>query len=336
MLNIVHVIVHVIAKRIKASRAGRYALLFPLLLLLLVGSVHASTGEDKPHDSIYSWQILSKVYANIFNLSKFRIIGTCWWYHGWVVSSTLEEEYWYPDFIVTVANNKDSNPYFEVSKLDDLYYKAGSKEAQTLGLNSLGIDMGEGQVSNTGEANQGIGMISRVVNVYGMLNLGGLGLFQLNQDTQPLTPYYNSYIDTGGRYGVAELLKYQSYNIFGNAVGTSFLSKWDYEFPRSMDVQNDNRYIASALAAQRAADIVSNISPMHTYTPVANSCGQNCAVTNVIEQNPDAPQSSLGSDAEKAGNGNYVFVVWRHYKGCVQSAGKLFFYTEYVPVTKPR
>lgn len=31
----------------------------------------------------------------------------------------------------------------------------------------------------------------------------------------------------------------------------------------------------------------------------------------------------FGVSDEKSGNGNYVFVIWRKYRGCIQHEGKL-------------
>jgi integrating conjugative element protein (TIGR03756 family) len=269
-------------------------------------------------------------------------------------------EYWKPDLIVSSFNELGTNPWFEANLADKAMHATANAGAGA--FQSVKTKLAEGQITgSTPSQNQGINMIDRVVDVYGIPSFS-YGLYRLNNTTSPMMPYYNSFLDLPNRYGLAEKLKYQTYNPLGNYIGSSFTQKWGYEFPRSMSVQTDNTYMASAMAAQRAVDIVTNSSPLHVYHSVSNSCGINCAVTNVIEQDPNKKQTHaiwqqvypskkiirigenepknakerLGKADDKKGNGNYVYVVWRHYRGCVQTAGAFLFATVTVPPTERR
>ena len=133
---------------------------------------------------------------------------------------------------------------------------------------------------------------------------------------------------------------------------------WGYEFPRSMSVNIDNDYKASVVVALHAADLVTNNNALHTIQSTEDSCGQTCAVANVIEemteehaiwqevypndrrillgQDNTVELDSLGQADDVAGNGNYVFVVWRHYKGCVQAPGNVVLVTQPISPTKKR
>ena len=44
----------------------------------------------------------------------------------------------------------------------------------------------------------------------------------------------------------------------------------------------------------------------------------------------------LGEKDDHAGNGNYVFLVWRHYRGCIQNPGLFITATVDVPPTNKR
>ena len=51
----------------------------------------------------------------------------------------------------------------------------------------------------------------------------------------------------------------------------------------------------------------------------------------IIGEDDVSSVSSLGSDDEAAGHGNYVFIVWRHYQGCMPGAGDVIVKTADVP-----
>ncbi|WP_119327769.1 TraU family protein [Cysteiniphilum halobium] len=320
-----------------------------------------ATSEIKPQTKIMTWQIMLDAVMKIPSLSQWRYLGLCYWQQGYWVVTTNEMEYWKPDLVVSSFNTLGTNPWVVANLADKAMYQAANAGAGT--FQTVKTKLSEGQITgSTPSQNQGINMIDRVVDVYGIPSFS-YGLYQLNNATSAMTPYYNSFMDLPNRYGLAEKLKYQTYNPFSNYIGASFTNKWGYEFPRSMSVQIDNTYMASAMAAQRAVDITTNSSPLHIYQSVSNSCGINCAVTNVIEQDPDSKQTHeiwqevypnnkvirigekdksegtanrLGKADDAKGHGNYVYVVWRHYKGCVQTAGEFLFAMVMVPPTATR
>lgn len=320
-----------------------------------------ATSEIKPQTKIMTWQIMLDAVMKIPSLSQWRYLGLCFWQQGYWVVTTNEMEYWKPDLVVSSFNELGTNPWDIANLADKAMYQAANAGAGV--FQTVKTKLSSGQITgSTPSQNQGINMIDRVVDVYGIPSFS-YGLYQLDNATSAMQPYYNSYLDLPNIYGLAEKLKYQTYNPFGNYIGSSFTNKWGYEFPRSMGVQTDNTYMASAMAAQRAVDIITNSSPLHVYQSVSNSCGINCAVTNVIEQDPEKEQAHeiwqevypnnkiirigekdksktakdrLGKDDDVKGSGNYVYVVWRHYKGCVQTSGEFLFATVMVPPTAKR
>ena len=125
-----------------------------------------------------------------------------------------------------------------------------------------------------------------------------------------------------------------------------------------MSVDNNNDYKASVSLALHGADIATNQNTLHISQGTSNSCGTNCAVDSVVEENdetheiwqevyPHDRHVVLGeSDAGSllpldqaditAGHGNYVFVIWRHYRGCIQGTGNFRWASHYVPPTTKR
>jgi hypothetical protein len=127
---------------------------------------------------------------------------------------------------------------------------------------------------------------------------------------------------------------------------------WGTEIPRLMRVTQPYNFRASVVAAMRAADIVTNNHPLHVTKSTNNSCGQNCVVANAIFD-PDkhkviwqeiypnnrnikpGDSNDFGIEDDQKGNGNYVFVLWRKYRGCVQHPGKLLRFATFPNVGQP-
>lgn len=108
-------------------------------------------------------------------------------------------------------------------------------------------------------------------------------------------------------------------------------------------VNQPNDAKASAVVAQRAADIITKSAQPHIYKQLSNRCGDHCDADSNKENSeqtqfqmiyPSADnqcivfgKSDLGSlrpwgmDAAQAGDHRYVWVLWRHYHGCVPDPG---------------
>jgi len=340
------------------------------LCALLMATSSLGFADTAPPNQINTAEVMMDALQGIPQYSNWHVIGVCYWYyvyppHG---TTTMELDYYQPDFVVTVANENKDNPWLAASLTDTVAYKAGNTLFKKISSTIFGFttDESDGQVSSSTNQNaQGIGSITKSVDVFGAPDLSNYThMFKLDSDVTGMMPYYYSSTDTLGRLDIAEAIKTQSYNLFDYEIGTSLVNKWSYEFPRSMTASVSNNYEASAIVAQRAADIVTNNSPLHTVHTVTDRCGFNCAISNVIENKPntpiphekwqmiypsnqpvtigkstltDSPLHALGSAANKEGNGNYAYLVWRHHQGCVQAKGGIFLgATMIVPPTQKR
>ena len=84
--------------------------------------------------------------------------------------------------------------------------------------------------------------------------------------------------------------------------------------------------------------------PLHVYQNLSNNCGSACSADGFHENDehtqfqriyPDPETSceifgktlSYGNGLYKDTNGAYVWIVWRHYHGCVQGNGKYLGHT---------
>ena len=332
----------------------------PLMSLCLALIVSKSVADTAPPSTITTPEILVKIAEHYVDYTHFSIIGTCQWYYcspvGCGTTTTLELDEYLPDLIVTVFNQAGDDPWVEAATLLDPAAEATGNE---LSLALTGYPLTEGRSTMQTGNMHADHLIMKEVDVIG--NPATLSHFpfpHLSVDTEPFLPYYQSNVDVGGRSGMAELLRPESLDPFDYYIGPDFYNHWGYEFPRSMSVGIDNDYKASAVIALHAADIVTNHNVGHTVLSTEDSCGENCAVSNVIEEmneehaiwqevypndrhiqlgEDDSTQlDSLGEEDEAAGNGNYVFVVWRHYKGCEQGPGDLIYTTHHVSDTEKR
>lgn len=324
----------------------------------------ASFADTAPPSYITTPEILLDVSSHYLEHTHFAVIGACVWLkcdvYGCFADTTLELDEYLPDLIVSSYNQSGDNPWYEASVLLD---PVADSTANAVSLSLTGFPLEEGRSSLQAGNQHADHLVMREVEVIGNPStLFHFPLANLNVDTDPFVPYYQSVLDMGDRTGVAELMRWESLDPFNYYIGADFYNHWGYEFPRSMSVGIENDYKAGVVTALHAADIVTNNNFMHTVNSLDNSCGQNCAVANVVEENDveagerhaeweevyphdhfitvgenDSTQlTSLGSEDKMDGNGNYVFVVWRHYQGCQQGLGDLIYATKTIPDTKKR
>lgn len=337
-----------------------------LIIFLMVFSVGQGFANTAPPSHINTFQIAFATAKHVFDYTHFKLIGTCVWldthgpFHIPYLAFTPELDEYLPDLVVTSFNEAGDDPWDAPRlTLDKASYAAGNAAARA----TTGFSLGNGQIEVANNATQhGNGIITKYVDVIGNpYPLAYFPFLSLRLDTAPFMPYYSSAMDTPGRLGLAEAWRVvKNMNLFRYYIGQSFVNKWGYEFPRNMTSVTTNDYEASVMAALRAADIVTNVNALHVVKSTSDSCGVNCAVASVKEeltnQNeiwqevyPHDHLIQLGASAvhvpighmlggadEHAGHGNYVFVVWRHYRGCVQHHGKLLWAMVHVSPTQKR
>lgn len=312
--------------------------------------------STKPPHPINTFSMAGKILSKLFTNSHYRLIGSCAWLHGdWFpkISITASVEQFLPDLIVTVSNKPEENPWLEARYLYEnstsrvLYQKA---YFAATGM-SLGFGSGSAQITNQHINDER----TRVVNVIG--SPAGIYRFPFlshSPETAFGLPYYLSELDAVmDRTEVAEILYMANHPnlLFNHNIGSASYT-WGTEIPRLMRVTQPYNFRASVVAAMHAADIVTNNHPLHVTKSTNNSCGQNCVVANAIFD-PDkhkviwqeiypnnrninpGDSNDFGIEDEKKGNGNYVFVLWRKYRGCVQHPGKILRFATFPNVGQP-
>lgn len=294
---------------------------------------------------------------SIFNHSHYKIIGSCAWRHGHYppkISFTAAVEQFLPDLIITVSNKPDENPWVEARTLyENKANRTGYQQAYKF---ATGMDLGFGNDSNQTTSLHGNDERTRVVNVIGSPAVFyRFPFLSLKSETGFGMPYYLSELDAVmDRTEAAELVYMATHPqlLVDHDIGTS-THIWGTEIPRLMRVTQPYNFRASVVAAMHAVDIVTNQNPLHITKSTKNSCGQNCVVANAIfdpnnqnviwqEVYPNnrtihpGNSADFGIEDDKKGNGNYVFVLWRKYRGCVQHHGKLIRFLTFPKVGQPQ
>lgn len=270
----------------------------------------------------------------------------CMWARGWPthVSATPILDHYLPDLVVTVYRNNDENPWVEVRTILDkassavqnqLIGKAGSGDHPFLDHRELNIIFKEADI---------IGNPALAADI-----LLQFGLLLLPSTAMPMFPYYQSMIDSllwRGQYPYA--LPEEALSLaygFKHHVGTGF-TDWGGIYPHEGTVMALDDAKAAMVVASRAADLLTNTEVVrygHVFKSLPIRCGKKCKVAPIIENSKETLYQMiyplnrkecviLGSDKSDRENmqskdGAYVWVVWRHYRGCADGKGKYIGHT---------
>lgn len=325
-------------------------------LIFMINTAHALE-STKPPNPVNTFTIAGRAISKIFHNSHYKIIGSCAWRHGHYppkISVTAAVEQFLPDLIVTVSHKPEENPWIEARALYE--NKANRYAYQQAYKLATGMDLGFGNDSSQTTSLHGNDDRTRVVDVIGSpAAFYRFPFLSLKSETGLGMPYYLSELDAVmDRSEAAELVYMASHPqlLSNHDIGTA-THIWGTEIPRLMRVTQPYNFRASVVAAMHAVDIVTNQNPLHVTKSTNNSCGQNCVVANAIFDpnnqkviwqevypnnrtfHPGDP-NDFGIEDDKNGNGNYVFVVWRKYRGCVQHHGKLIRFLTFPKVGQPQ
>lgn len=311
----------------------------------------------KPPHPLNTATLATRVLEHTFKNSHYRVIGSCLWVTRRFppkVEPGLAIEQFLPDLVVTVSNLPGHNPWTEV----DLLYenKAAVKGYQELFKAAMHLPFDIGDGSNQQSSRHINEVRSRIVHVIGSpSNLYSLPRITHQPETTFGKLYYSSLADAvSDRTEAGELAYIATHpGLFMTGYIGTFANHWGYEVPRLMRVTQTSRFRASVVAAMHAADIVTNQPCPHIAQWTSNSCGPNCVVSNVIydpkhekviwqEVYPNNRNITPGNESEfentddAKGNGNYVFVVWRKYRGCIKQNSRLSWSKPHVGLPQKR
>lgn len=279
-----------------------------------------------------------------------KITGLCFWLECDPVCSintTLNVDHFLPDLVVSVYNKNDENPWAEINTtLDKAAYETAKVQTQAM----AGVKPGAGNKTTAQQAEQDTHF--KEVDVIGnpaLVLLKRLSKIYLPSQATVLMPYYLSLADAYvWRSPLLEMALHPAGLIPGNRIVGSFLNNWGSVFPRNGFIHQPADAKAAAVIAQRAADIVTaqntQAAPHLAKTLSDSQCGQHCMVEDsrendkssirwqmIYPSNPkhcdifgksDLPGEPWGQTEFRKGNGNYAWILWRHYHGCIPGDGE--------------
>lgn len=309
------------------------------MMMICQKSVCASPLTDAPDQTINTAEIIEKTLkAMTLNES-----AHCFRYHPptrfciWISPEgrnlTPYLDHYLPDLVVSAFANQD-NPWAEIrTSLDAV--------SNTIRNGMLGREASGGRQDylNT----QIDHLFFKEIDIVGnpaFLVLNRISYALLPTTIQPAFPYYQSMLDHAMWRGTSPLARVEELN----AVKESFLhhlgqgvTDWGGIYPHQGFVSGLNDAKATQVIASRAADLLSNQSKSypHVVKSISNECGSECHASP-IQENSEAVLWQMIYPEEKAcsvlgvedalpssltENNAYVWIIWRHYEGCIQGDG---------------
>ena len=330
-----------------------------IVLLWLPPAAHAG--------SITTSQIVARTSDAALACMRWMPVGTCFWLRcslsGCRVKSSLKVGHYLPDAVISSYNELGGNPWVEIRSALGLVQRNAAS-----GLLTRLMNVAPGSAGNRTEGGRGSrdhrNLVFREVDVIGhpLQSLSGLvdtAGYLCRAQTRPLVPYFQSGLDAlAWRTGAVEMLYPASLVPGLREIGSWPTQSWGSVYPRTGWVIQAEEPKAAAIAAQRAADIVTRTRQPHVYVPMTGRSRSGQKVWRpgpLLEDDPDTgewqmlhpkPESSCGlfgsSDlASRTGwgggrvdaGGDYAWSLWRPYS-CCRDRGSFLFevsWTSYPP-----
>ncbi len=293
-----------------------------------------------------SIQLAQNTVSAIPSCLQYRPEGMCFWLVcglGCSINTTLKVSEYLPDTTVSVFNDADSDPWdVPHTVIDPLAEKTAEAQVSLLTPDSYGFGNASDQAGSRHTEDSRLKEVDALGNP--MAKFFQPPMF-IPSTAQPFMPYYQSMLDVAAwRSSLTEMF-YPGALIPGvHDVGQFPYNVWGSLYPRDGFVDTSNDAKGAAIIAQRAASIFTQSMQPHIYNPLPTSCGTACQIYAAAENDPNTVQWQMdypiaentcavfgtndlaqlkpwGTDAANAGDGNYVWTMWRHYEGCIQGDG---------------
>ena len=319
------------------------------LVLLLIFSIDTNVLAET--DGLLNTSaVVQKTLSAVPQCLRYKVVGTCFWLtctgpycH---VTTTLKVEHYLPDAVTSVFRSPQSNPWdFANKTIDKAAYEIGKQQIKTGMHHELGY--GNANASLPYEQNTHFKEADLIGNP-AISFFKKYGRWLLPSTATPFTPYYVSLLDAYiWRSPFIEMARYPYNLVPGVHIVGSLVNNWGSVYPRTGFLIQPQDGKAAAVMAQRAASIATQPMQPHIYQPLpsgADACGTACETSEAKENSEDtlwqmiypltetqckpfgendlAQKTPWGSEAYQQGNGNYAWVLWRKYRGCIQGEGK--------------
>ncbi len=263
----------------------------------------------------------------------YRVVGVCYWLFcttfGCKVKTSAKVGHYVPDAVVSSYSSTGQNPWLEVRSLS----------APITGAQSGGIGVNGNAHENNLAVFKNVDVIGHPGSEVFSSFASGSGYVCAGAG-KAYVPNMLSTLDTlAWRHGIPESVFPQSLTPGLREVGSRLSANlWGSVYPRSGFLHQTDDYKASAVAAQRAGDVVTRIGQVHVYQPLqampspgywpAGELREGEIRTGKWQQlspvtNPSCSVFPESMSVMQSQDGGYAWALWRPYS-CCKREGQTF------------
>lgn len=313
------------------TRQRASIVLFAALTLLV-----SASAVPRPAHAIDSPAIVAS--AASWDCLDYKANGVCVWLtctpFGCYTKTSVKVKHYMPDLVVSAYQKTGDNPWSVISPL------APNNPTAEGGGNSTEGRAGQDHRNLRFKNADAVGHPAAA----GFDLLSSVG-YTCESAATPMRPYFLSVFDTPGwRHGVPESAYPEALTPGVRTIG-GLGNQWGHVYPRSGFVMQANDYKAAAVVAQRVADFVTREGQPHVYTPLHGSerpgywppgpITEGDASTGTWQRLQPNPTNSCSVFPDRgfaatfadvmAGDGDYVWALWRPYECCKRRGQTLIF-----------
>ncbi|CDG16807.1 TIGR03756 family integrating conjugative element protein [Xenorhabdus doucetiae] len=275
---------------------------------------------------------------------QWRVSGICYWlfcsWHGCTVKTSVKVTHYLPEAVVSTYHAPGGNPWSEMARLSSL--SGGVENAVTGALSHLTSGGGDHMVKVAGQRRTSLRFkyADAIGHPATQLIGGQIPGYSCRSAATPLIPYFLSTLDTlAWRTGLPESFYPEALIPGQRELGSQMAGNmWGNIYPRSGFVNQADDDKASAVVAQRVADIITRAGQPHVYQVLKGQRTDGYWPPEPVKENtgtknhqwqrlsPQLSQScTVFPDGEHtaASKGNQAYALWQAYS-CCQRRGQRF------------
>ncbi|SFN78597.1 TIGR03756 family integrating conjugative element protein [Xenorhabdus japonica] len=275
---------------------------------------------------------------------QWRVSGICYWllcgWHGCTVKTSVKVTHYLPEAVVSTYHAPGGNPWSEMAQVSQL--SGGVENAVTGALSHLSTGGGHHNIQIAGQRRPSLRFKYADAIGHPATNLigGQIPGYSCRSAATPLMPYFLSTLDTmAWRSGLPESFYPEAFIPGQRELGSQMAGNmWGNIYPRSGFVNQTDDDKASAVVAQRVADIITRVGQPHVYQTLKGTRTAGYWPPEPVTENTGAknhqwqrlsptlsPSCAVFPDGEQTAaiNGNQAYALWQPYS-CCQRRGQRF------------
>jgi len=264
---------------------------------------------------------------------EYRVAGICFWllctYFSCSVETSVKVRHYVPDAVVSSYSNTGANPWVDVQSMSQ---PNATAQAGGDGTTNENHENNLAKFKNADVIGHPGGYVfSQFASGFGYICEGAGTAFM---------PYLLSTLDTiAWRYNIPEMVYPEALTPGEREIGTrTDRNLWGNVYPRGGFLHQSDDYMAGAVVAQRAGDVVTRRGQIHVYQPLladaedgywpAGELLESDATTGKWQELTPTLSSTCAvfphsENRVQAQQGDYAWALWRPYS-CCEREGQVF------------